>query len=70
MITEAGGQHLKRPARVKSASDGSFSVSLEPGVYVIESDGGTSPPTLKPVTVKVEEGRYSNVELQFDSGIR
>ena len=70
MITEQGGQHLKRPARVKSGTDGTFSTALEPGTYVIEADGGQTPPTLKPITVKVEQGRYSDVEVNFDSGIR
>jgi hypothetical protein len=70
MITEKGGQHLKRPARVESGADGKFSVALEPGTYVIESDGGQSPPTLTPVTVQVEENRYADATVQFDSGIR
>jgi hypothetical protein len=70
MITELGGQHLKRPARVKSGADGHFSVSLEAGTYVVEADGHQSPPTLKPMTVKVVADRYTDVQVQFDSGIR
>jgi hypothetical protein len=70
LITEQGGQHLKRPARVKSGADGSFSVDLEPGTYVIEADGQQSPPTLKPVTVTVVADRYTDIQVDFDSGIR
>jgi hypothetical protein len=70
LITEQGGQHLKRPARVKSDASGAFSIDLEPGTYVIEADGPQPPPTLTPVTVEVVADRYTDVRVEFDSGIR
>lgn len=66
-----GGAHLKRPATVKSAEDGTFRVNLAPGTYVIqaaETQGG--PPTLAPITVVVEPHQFAEVEVGFDSGIR
>ena len=70
VISPKEGLHLKRPVRVKTGADGSFSVALEPGTYVIEAGGSQSPPTLKPLEVSVEPGRYTTVAVPFDSGIR
>ncbi len=64
------GLHLKRPATVTSAEDGSFKVNLEPGSYVISTAGSQSPPTLAPVEVVVQPHQFATVELSFDSGIR
>jgi len=69
-IAPTGGLHLKRPERVESAADGTFSADLEPGTYVIEAESRQSPPTLTPLTVKVGENRYTEVQVEFDSGIR
>jgi hypothetical protein len=51
---------------------GRFTVDLVPGSYtlvaVTEGDGG--PPTPIPRTVVVEQGSYTQVALEVDSGIR
>jgi hypothetical protein len=57
-------------ARVKSGADGRFSVSLEPGTYVIRAAATQSPPSLTPVTVTVEAHRFTEVTVPFDTGIR
>jgi hypothetical protein len=45
---------------------GNFEVQLDPGSYVIERGGL---PSLKPVTVQVKPGAFTDVQLRLDSGI-
>ena len=56
-------------ASVVVAKDGSYSVSLAPGIYTVSSMplqvGG-----LQPGTVRVVAGRIRNVDFQIDTGIR
>jgi hypothetical protein len=56
-------------ATVTSDAAGTFSVSLAPGTYTLRSKGGV-PPTLRPTTVVVVAGTYTEVELHADTGIR
>jgi hypothetical protein len=60
-------------ARVQTGSDGRFRVSLPPGEYTI----GPSPeqqrqrfPRGEQQTVKVLPGKFTNVTIDFDSGLR
>ena len=55
-------------ATVTSDTAGRFEVSLPPGTYTVRSKGG--PPTLKPTTVVVAAGGYTDVEFHADTGIR
>ena len=59
-------------ATAPTGQDGSFEVALEPGSYVVdvvvENPGG--PPFAKPVTVEVQAGSFTEVDLAVDSGIR
>jgi hypothetical protein len=58
-------------ARVTSSDDGTFSVDLPPGDYVIVPEPGGDPfPVGQPVEVSVEAGSYAQVEVSYDSGIR
>ena len=58
-------------ARVSSGPDGTFSVDLPPGDYVIVPEPGGDPyPTGQPVEVTVEAGTYAQVEVAYDTGIR
>ena len=56
-------------AHVLTGKDGRFSVLLDPGRYVLESESGGFP-FLKPVDVVVREHELTRVTLTFDSGIR
>lgn len=49
-------------------SAGTFTVSVPPGTYTLRSKAGL--PTLKSPTVVVVEGRFTEVELHADTGIR
>jgi hypothetical protein len=53
-----------------SSAKGDFSIGLSPGTYTINSGISTAMPSLAPVTIIVDEARYSDVTLTFDSGIR
>lgn len=58
-------------ARASSGADGTFSVDLPPGDYVIVPEpGGDGFPFGKPVDVTVEVGAYTQVEVAYDTGIR
>jgi len=57
--------------RVTSAADGTFTVDVPPGDYVIVPEPGGDPfPLGAPVGVTVEAGSYAVVEVAYDSGIR
>jgi len=62
---------LKQIAEFNSGDDGSFKVYLKPGRYILESQKTSDPfPILKPMTVEVEENRFTEVNILFDTGIR
>ena len=58
-------------ARVTSAADGTFSVDLPPGDYIVAPATGTdSYPIANPVSVTVVNGQYAHIEVNYDTGIR
>ena len=60
----------KKVAEVTSGADGRFTVELRPGDYVIEPRSSTTPPTAPPQAVTVQPHRFTEIRIQFDSGIR
>jgi hypothetical protein len=59
-------------ATVRSGSDGSFRVALEPGRYTIRPGGNPTSglPRGTPVGVTVSPHAFASVTVMFDSGIR
>jgi hypothetical protein len=57
---------------VTTDAQGSFTMDLVPGSYTLVADtaGDGGPPTPIPQTVMVEQGSYTQVNLEVDSGIR
>src|SRR5688572_13172015 len=59
-------------ATTSTEANGSFEVALDPGTYVVnivtQNPGG--PPFAEPVTVEVDAGAFTSVDLAVDSGIR
>ena len=55
-------------ATFTSDAAGAFSVSVAPGTYTLRSKSGL--PTLRSPTVVVVDGKYTDVELHADTGIR
>jgi hypothetical protein len=67
-IKRASGGELV--AETKSAADGSFRVALAPGDYVLEPVNGEPLPTAQAQEFTVEPGRFTTVNIAYDSGIR
>lgn len=57
-------------AEIGSGADGRFSVNLAPGRYVLEPQSPGVLPFAGPQEVTVEPHRFTEVTVQFDSGIR
>ena len=58
-------------ATVTSGSDGKFQVDLPPGDYVVTPDSGTdSYPIAQPQSVSVSAGVYTEIQVNYDTGIR
>jgi hypothetical protein len=55
-------------ATFTSDANGTFSVSVGPGSYILRSKSGL--PALRSTTVIVVEGQFTQVELHADTGIR
>lgn len=56
--------------RIQSGEDGRFRVGLRPGLYRLEPESGTPFPVAGEQEVWVEEGVYTAVTVNFDTGIR
>jgi len=58
-------------ATVTSGDDGKFQVELPPGDYVVAPEIGTDPyPIAQPQPVNVSAGIYTEIEVNYDTGIR
>jgi hypothetical protein len=58
-------------ARVDSGADGTFTIDVPPGDYVVVPEPGADPfPFGQPVEVTVAAGAYSEIEVAYDTGIR
>lgn len=59
-------------AEVDTAPDGTFSVVLPPGDYEVRAEdaGGAPGASADPVTVEVRAGRFTELTVRFDSGVR
>jgi hypothetical protein len=58
--------------QTRSASDGTFRISLQPGRYGVVAGpiDGSSLPFGRQVEVVVKQGTFTHVDLSVDSGIR
>jgi len=57
-------------AETKSGGDGRFSVNLAPGSYVLEPQNGNPLPIARPQHVTVAPRTFTEVTVEYDSGIR
>ena len=57
-------------ATVISDEQGKFRVALEPGTYLVEPQSNGQLPFAETQEVAVSEGRFVEVKIDYDSGIR
>lgn len=70
-IQDQGDQDNKR--RIRSGKDGRFRIDLAPGKYKLTPmapNPGAPPRAPGPQSVTVESGKYTQVTIKYDSGIR
>ena len=60
----------KIAARVRSGADGKFTVRLSAGRFLLQPHNGRPFPRAASKTVTVHSHHFTNVTIQFDSGIR
>ena len=56
--------------RIRSGEDGRFRVGLRPGLYLLDPESGNPFPVAGDQEVRVDEGVYAAVTVNFDTGIR
>lgn len=67
-VTTKDGKSVKR---FSSGDDGKFKVSLPAGEYIIQNDSVSSIlPRMAPMNVIVKNGKFTKIDIGFDSGIR
>ena len=69
-ITIRSWQTRRLIARVRSSRRGWFRVALAPGRYLLVPQAGKPYPRASPQTVTVRSHRYTEVTVDYDSGIR
>ncbi|TFG65295.1 MAG: hypothetical protein E4H28_04375 [Gemmatimonadales bacterium] len=66
-VRTAGGVLV---GRVQSGEDGRFRVGLPSGAYILDPESGTPFPTASEMEVDVGDGVFTDVTVNFDTGIR
>ncbi|NNK47548.1 MAG: carboxypeptidase regulatory-like domain-containing protein [Gemmatimonadetes bacterium] len=66
-VRTAGGEFV---TRIRSGEDGRFRVGLIPGRYVLDPEEGDPFPIASEQEVAVGDGAYTEVIVNFDTGIR
>ena len=69
VVKDSGGSEV---ARAQSGADGTFSIALAPGTYMLvpESANPGGLPFAREEQAKARAGAYTSVTIRFDSGIR
>lgn len=57
-------------AKVQTDAEGRFKVSLEPGEYILHPESPNVMPFAAEQTFTVESGKFTQVIVNYDSGIR
>lgn len=64
-------QEEKIVTQFRSSADGSFRISLKPGIYTLRPEATGRPyPRAAKQTVKVANGQFTQVRITYDTGIR
>jgi len=57
-------------ARVQTDETGHFKIPLEPGEYILHPESPNVMPFASEQTFKVEAGKFTQITVNYDSGIR
>lgn len=60
----------ERIVQVQTDEEGGFRIPLQPGEYILHPESPNSMPFAAEQSVIVEEGRFTQVIVNYDSGIR
>jgi hypothetical protein len=60
----------ERIVQVQTDEEGRFRIPLEPGEYILHPESPNALPLTKEQAVIVEEGKFTQVIVNYDSGIR
>jgi hypothetical protein len=66
-ILDADGKVV---ARVTSGADGTFAVDLPAGDYTVAPQNGDPVPSAPSQPVTVEPGKYTEIQINYDTGVR
>jgi hypothetical protein len=64
------GLNGKRLTQVQTDQQGHFRIPLQPGQYVLHPESPNSMPFAGESVVQVEAGRFTQLRVTYDSGIR
>jgi Carboxypeptidase regulatory-like domain len=67
VIEDADGSEV---TQFQSASDGSFRIALPPGEYTLRPESSTGRPHARSTAVRVAAGQFTQIHIEYDSGIR
>jgi hypothetical protein len=68
-ITINGSDH-RMVAQVQTDAEGRFKIPLEPGEYILHPESPNVMPYATEQTFEVEAGKFTQVTVNYDSGIR
>ena len=60
----------ERIVQIQTDEEGKFRIPLEPGDYILHPESPNTLPFAKEQTLSVEEGKFTEVIVNYDSGIR
>ena len=60
----------ERVVQVQTDENGMFKIPLAPGEYILHPESPTALPFASEQTVRVEAGKFTQVMVSYDSGIR
>ena len=66
-VNSLGGERI---VQVQTDEAGRFRIPLKPGEYILHPESPNALPFAKEQTVTVEEGKFTEVIVNYDSGIR
>jgi hypothetical protein len=67
VVNSSNGREI---AKVQTDEQGRFKIPLEPGEYILHPEAPNVMPTASEQSFTVEAGRFTQINITYDSGIR